>query len=97
MPNLFYLLVPPVKQSRTPIPVPSTLKRSSSERSITPVGRATIVPPPKAQSPLATATKSTPPVRSASQASEIPIEPLAKGMFHSALASSHYWLLQHCA
>jgi hypothetical protein len=86
--NHVHLLVPPVKQSRTPIPVPPTLKRSSLERSITPVGRAAIVPPPKEPSPLANITKIPPPARSSSQKSERPIEPPVKGMFHSVLSAS---------
>jgi hypothetical protein len=89
MANHAHVLVPPVKHSNTPIPVPSALKRSSLERSITPVGRAAVIPPPKAQSPQVTTTKITPPTRPASQKGETPVIPPEKRTFHSSLL--HPW------
>ncbi|KAE9381118.1 hypothetical protein N431DRAFT_358841 [Stipitochalara longipes BDJ] len=67
-----------VKQSKTPIPIPSTLKRSSLERSITPAGRPAIAPLPKEASPQVAATKITHPTRSGSQRSETPVIPPEK-------------------
>jgi hypothetical protein len=87
MANHAHVLVAPVKHLNTPIPVPSALKRSSLERSITPVGRAAVIPPPKVKSPQVTRTKITPPTRSASQKSETPVIPPEKRMFHSGLAT----------
>jgi hypothetical protein len=88
MANHAHVLVPQVKHSNTPIPVPSALKRSSLERSITPVGRAAVIPPPKAQSPQVAATKITPPTRPTSQKSETPVIPSEKRMFYSSLLHS---------
>ena len=87
MANHAHVLVAPVKHLNTPIPVPSALKRSSLERSITPVGRAAVILPPKVQSLQVTRTKITPPTRSASQKSETPVIPPEKRMFHSGLAT----------
>jgi hypothetical protein len=72
-----------VKQSLTPIPVPSTLKRSSLERSTTPAGRAMITPTRKEPSPQVAAKNIPPPNHSTFQKSETPVEPSTKGMFNS--------------
>lgn len=80
--------VAPVKHLNTPIPVPSALRRSSLERSITPIGRAAVIPPPKVQSPQITRTKITPPTRSASQKSETPVIPPEKLIVIEDSASS---------
>ncbi|PMD39487.1 hypothetical protein L207DRAFT_512549 [Hyaloscypha variabilis F] len=64
-----------VKRSKTPIPVPSTLKRPSLERSITPASRPALAASLKEPSPQITATRITPPARSGSQKSETPSIP----------------------
>lgn len=90
--NLVHVPVPPGRQSKTPIPVPSILKRPSLERSITPAGgRAIVAATPKEPSQQVSATRIAPPARSGSQKSETPIEPARKGKTpRSAMIFKHF-------